>query len=137
MVTRLSIGQTSAIKRRRPKDGTPALDSRDTPMAAGWETREREMQMQHARLDSVEVKLWCHSDGVWAMQVQHGQDRTADWELCSWEDNECDPQWRYDYYDWRGSGPIDDQVLNEITTLVSELLGYSVERICGLQPALF
>lgn len=89
------------------------------------------------RHDAVNVRLWCYKDSHWGLQVEHAQDRTYDWQLSSWEDNECDPQWRYDFYDFAGIGPVTDQVLAEISSLVSELLGYSVERICGLQLALF
>jgi hypothetical protein len=81
------------------------------------------------RNDSVYVSVWSVDDYDWGMQITHSQAVPSDGTRTR--------EWTTDDYDFRGEGPVTDQAVAEVMTLVAELLGYSVERICGLQMALF
>lgn len=80
-------------------------------------------------VDSIDVQLWSAGDGMWGVQLRHQQDGgIAKGTL---------ERWSKDVYDWAGEGAMTDLILSEISTCALELLGYSVERVAGLQLALF
>jgi len=79
--------------------------------------------------DKLTVGLWCYQGGHWGVSIRHEQGADA------WKEGlraQVD-----DAYDFAGQGPVTDQVVEEITTLLTELVSYSAERVMGLQLALF